>query len=499
MAESWPTLSPAWRPVQTPLLDACKSGNYFAALRSLGAHANVNETDGEGRTSLYIAAQDGHDDIVELLLRQAWVKVDAQRDDGRTALMAACQFGRVEAAKKLLRRNARVNLLDTCGRGALSLAFNHGQGDAVKLLLDHPETNDNVYIVKQLIALAMACCDVELLRMVIQRPQCLNLDAEDLNAILHYACVRDLDDIVIKLLKIGANVYDLTKDKYTNTPLHAACMTNSGLALRAILSNCSNDSKVNVNVTNGAGETPLHCAIKIASRTCVFQLLSYPSIDINARDGTRNTALSLACERVFDDLVKALVTRGADVNICGPSGLAPLTFAVQHGKLRMASYILESPNLQVNAAKSDGSTALLCCSQDLAYLPVTSKLIQRGADVNLTDCKNRSPLFLASLWNNLELVKQILNVPNCQVDIVSESGATALHVACMHGHEEVVKLLLQHHANADLAVPAKDRDYTAIQMAINTGQVRIVKMLSEIVTDLRPATDVDVVPVEEHS
>lgn len=64
-----------------------------------------------------------------------------------------------------------------------------------------------------------------------------------------------------------------------------------------------------------------------------------------------------------------------------------------------------------------------------------------GSKSNAVAC---SPLYIACRENNLARAKRLLKTLTLEdVDRIEPNGSTALHAACYHGHQEVVKLLLE--------------------------------------------------------
>lgn len=62
----------------------------------------------DGATALFIAAQNGHERILEILLEQG-AKTDAARTDGATALWIAAQMGHDHIVRRLLKAGAKVD------------------------------------------------------------------------------------------------------------------------------------------------------------------------------------------------------------------------------------------------------------------------------------------------------------------------------------------------------------------------------------------------------
>ena len=70
---------------------------------------DLNIVDERGETALLIAVRSGSDKVVEFLLKQPSVKVEARNRNGESPLMLAALLGRLDIATKLIQRKAEVN------------------------------------------------------------------------------------------------------------------------------------------------------------------------------------------------------------------------------------------------------------------------------------------------------------------------------------------------------------------------------------------------------
>ena len=89
-----------------------------------------------GATALMIAALNGHDTVIPLLL-EADAQIDAQDKYGDTALMYASINGKEAAVRELLKGNPNLDLKNEYGRTALDWAREEDHQSIVNLLVDH--------------------------------------------------------------------------------------------------------------------------------------------------------------------------------------------------------------------------------------------------------------------------------------------------------------------------------------------------------------------------
>ena len=120
---------------------AVASGDESIVQPLLEKNLSVNaESRTELPSSLHRAAEDGHRDLLALLLRRDFDRYLNSFDYiSRTPLMCAAEAGSLECARLLLEAGADVNAHDEArsGDSALRMAVKKKQPQMVRLLLDH--------------------------------------------------------------------------------------------------------------------------------------------------------------------------------------------------------------------------------------------------------------------------------------------------------------------------------------------------------------------------
>ena len=135
---------------QTPFQYACKYGHKrnVELLIKYNENIRMGHRDSKSRTAIHFAANNGHTEIVELLLEQ---NIEANPSDlaGFTPLHLACMNGHFEivqiyCAKKTPNlSNINFNARDPHGRTPFHYAAIHGHLKMTKLLLDINEVEKN--------------------------------------------------------------------------------------------------------------------------------------------------------------------------------------------------------------------------------------------------------------------------------------------------------------------------------------------------------------------
>ncbi|KAK2751869.1 hypothetical protein FQN54_008541 [Arachnomyces sp. PD_36] len=120
------------------LLWAAAVGREVTVLKLLKEGANVHTTNRLQKTPLFLAAQNGHDAVLQLLLSVDGIDADAQNNEELTPLTLAAIGGHKKVVELLLARydvDADHSAMGGIGPSPLSYAALNGQEDVVSLLL----------------------------------------------------------------------------------------------------------------------------------------------------------------------------------------------------------------------------------------------------------------------------------------------------------------------------------------------------------------------------
>jgi len=126
------------------LAESARSGETFIvrALISNGVDINSLEVDGGNRvkrTALIIAANQGHTEVVQMLIENS-ATVDAREESNNwTALMRAVSWGRTEVAKMLIENSANIDAVGGLSNtwSPLLLAAHHERTETGQMLIEN--------------------------------------------------------------------------------------------------------------------------------------------------------------------------------------------------------------------------------------------------------------------------------------------------------------------------------------------------------------------------
>lgn len=336
-----------------------------------------------------------------------------------------------------------------------------------------------------------------------------DVDAEenDGTTALHWAAYAGDDVLVRALLAAGAD--PTAENRYGLTPLQAAADGGFAGSVTALLA-----AGADANAVLPEGETVLMTAAR-SGNTAVLEALLEHGVDTEARDSFYGeTALIRAAVEDHADAVRVLVEHGATVDapsaamdypsrragqsVLGLGSWTPVMYAARENSLEAGRALIEA-GADLDVQDPDGATALVIAIIN-AHYEFADMLIDAGADTNIGDNEaGMGPLYAAVDMHrlavghgrgtpppvglltavdtaravlehgadpNATLKKPILTRTHTMGDTALGEGATPLLRAAKSGDIEMVRLLVNHGADAFATMP---NGTTALHFAAGLG------------------------------
>ena len=253
-------------------------------------------------------------------------------------------------------------------------------------------------------------------------------------------------------------------------PVPAACRPTTGAASISI-------AHPSVSDDNPQGFSPLILAAFKGRLAEVELLLKDPVLDIDQIDqNSGGTALIAASCANKPEMVACLLAAGAKVNlVCGRQRRTALMEAAGHGHVEVLKALLTSKDIALDQTDAKGWRPLFLA----AYMnapDVVACLLAAGANVDL-ECgePRRTALMVAALWGHVEVVRTLLTCKDIALDQADIDGRNALFLAASENKPEVVTCLLAAGANVNFK-NGRCR-HTALGVAAAHGHVEVVKTL----------------------
>ena len=171
------------------------------------------------------------------------------------------------------------------------------------------------------------------------------------------------------------------------------------------------------------------------------------------------------------ELLKLLITAGADVDSTDKNGWTPLLSAAYNGNSDCVEQLLKA-GADVN--KSNSKKTPLILAAEYGHCDCVEQLLKAGADVNKANSKKQTPLILAAEYGHCDCVEQLLKA-GAEKNASDEYNKTALYWAAANGHSDCVKLLLE--VGADPSIKGANNK-TPLDIAKDGNYTECVKLLS---------------------
>ena len=373
------------------LADAAERGDLAAVRALIDQRADVNAKGVDGTTALHRAVHADHLDVVELLLK-AGASVTAGDRYGVAPLSLAAVNGNAAMIARLLDAGADPNGVDPAGETALMTAARTGVAPAMRVLLDRGARVDT-------------------------------RDPEYQQTALMLAVRENQPEAVALLIARGATVNARTR--VGPTPAFVPPCKGTGCGSEGVGINRGGLPDRGRRAEAKGGMTPLLYAARDGRLEAARSLLA-AGADVELADANGIRPLLMAALNNNLDVARLLLDKGANVNADDFWGRSPLFAAVEYRNLDMNNRDQDSP-------KDNGVDR----APILEFIKV---LLKAGANVNArTKEVPPSRRWLYSLGD---------------VSWVDFTGQTPFLRAALAGDTTVMRLLLAHGADPNLATPA---------------------------------------------
>lgn len=460
------------------------SGNQPAFSKLLQSIENIDQ-------SLFQWAADcGEPEMLNRLLLAAPDRLSQTEQDDLTAIAEAKaqlkqiynntpSFLRQRILKTSLNGDENVPEIARQGTFALLQAENdmNQKDENNNTYLHHASLNSHTSIVD---ALIKAGADINSVGKDRQTPlhlagnidiaNALILAGADINAVdrfhntpLHRAIRSGKEGIANALIQAGAKLD--TQDIRELTPLNWAVRTGDENIVNALI-----QAGAKTDIPNEEGWIPLHSAVDRGRHNIVQSLIQAGS-PVNHPDNMRDTPLHLAAQRGHDQIVRLLIEAGANTNTPGQEGNTPLHQAIEEGHLPLVNRFIQA-GVNLNA-KNIYEQSPLTLAVKGGHQNVVDALIQAGAEVHDTGAMGNTLLHTACRMGNTDIANVLIQA-GIHVNQQNDGGKTALHYATQIGNVALVNALFQAGANANI----RDLDgQTALALAVYQNNPELIHTL----------------------
>ncbi|XP_052273391.1 E3 ubiquitin-protein ligase MIB1-like [Dreissena polymorpha] len=368
------------------------AGKVDEILQRADTTVNVNGVFA-GHTALQAASQNGHLDVIKVLMKYD-LDMEIEDKDGDRAVHHAA-FGDEPGVIDMLHRGgADLNARNKRRQTPLHIGVNKGHIGVVKALLEigcHPSLQDS-----------------------------------EGDTALHDAISKKRDDMISLLLEFHGDM-TITNNNGFNA-LHHAALRGNPSAMRILLSKVPRQWVIDEKKDDGY--TALHLAA-LNNHVEVAELLVHGAAsdrkaNLDIQNVNLQTALHLAVERQHTQIVRLLVRERCNLNVPDKDGDTPLHEALRHHTLSQLRQLQDMQDvgkllmgLGTPGADKKSSASIACF------------LAANGADLNIKNKKGQTPLDLCPDPN---LCKALAK---CHKERLSPGGAS--NVAIIRNDQETLE------------------------------------------------------------
>ena len=295
---------------------------------------------------------------------------------------------------------------------------------------------------------------------------------------LYWSILYKTNDITEFLLLKGANSIKMSSQGYS--PWHVAGQLGNLKALELMYENSFVDIKsedkfavtslwlaakfgqkdaveflysknADINSTNSAGVSPLHVALAETQEETAQKLILLGA-DINLMVAPQNwTAFSIACNKKLRSVVDLLIEReDFQHDFVEANGYNCITRCISFEDTKLVKHFINL-GYSLDSREGNGRTAL-CLSLVYKNLDFIRNLLEEGADPNIAEKENATPLYIAMSTKGeigTQMIQLLIDY-NADVNIGMDDGDTPMHMLAYHNTLRSGKLILEHGAQINI-------------------------------------------------
>lgn len=418
---------------KTILMHAIDHRYFPFAKKMINEGVNVSACDLNGTNALMYASKQDSTELVELLLSKG-LKINAVDKKNKTALMYALENRSNQAARLLMIKGINILAKDINGKSTLMYALENRLYGVTRTLM-----GKKTYVYAD----------------------------KNERTLLMYAAKGSTVDIIEYMLELGFNVNYVNTNK--ESALSWALKGKNRFAIEFLL-----EKGAKVSVLDRKERKALKELTQLDNKTTI--MIAAQEYDISKIEQYQKSiklskmAVIYAITYGYDPVAKYIVN-ATNVNMIH-NRQTLLAYTINNSNEDMANYLIKN-GANVNSKSMNKITALMLASYK-GYSKIVKRLIEFGADLEMTDNNGMTAIWYAFLGKrDKETIDYLLNA-GAKVYTMCNSSMNMLMYASKYGLEDTVKELM----NRGFAVNYTNKERkTALLYALENDHDSIVHIL----------------------
>lgn len=431
---------------------------------------DINKRNEKGQTLLFNLVRRRRIESIKILIKHG-INVNIEDNFGKTVLSEAVERGDGMMIRFLLDNGASLDFINSSGRTIIQDVALEENFKVFEILMTH---NPNLNIIdnygRTVLFDAVMGGNINIVREVINNIENPNILDNDGQTALFSSVLKEDLEVAKFLVENGVDV-NITDESRENILFNAITLGAQNIDFIELLI----DNGIKLNIKNKDGETILDEILKILSivkdpnqkiegkyklvrKDRDYLKLTSVLIDnglaINRVDSKGKTILQKEVERENYETIEFLLASGTDINCEDKLGKTVLFHAILKGysNIHMIEYLIERDadidHRDVNDRtiiddlieiiliqennKKPSSRILFNLPSEEDYFALLKRMLINKPKINIPRHDGRTTIFDVVVYNNLELIKMLLNA-GADLNIVDNERHTPLSIMVDEG------------------------------------------------------------------
>ena len=385
------------------------------------------------RDLLHQEAIIGEEEAVKMLLLRGF-DIDEQDEDKNTALHLAAREGKEDIVNLLLSVGANSNIKNSMRQDPSALARTSRIRNAIEVynMID-PGVQKMDYLFRR----AVSAGQLDLVQIFISRGINVEKSDNDKTTPLHLAVRNQNFNVANTLIEKCVNISQ--KDGNGNTALHLAVENENDEIVKLLVK-----YDINTECKNLDGNTALHLAVQ-RNNEVIVRILGELVQNFDVKNHDRNTALHLAVEKENEEIVKYLTEKTKYIDTKNARKDTPLHLAIKKENRRITHILLKKAHPETDM---DLNTSLHL-AVERENVDIVRMLVEQTTNIDIRNQEGNTALFLAVEARNNVIIQIMMTYGAC-VYKMNNKGLTPLDEAILSRNNKVIKILLDNFLSASL-------------------------------------------------